>query len=215
MTAIALTASRTDNTRTLLGAGAAAGPLWIAVSVVQAATRDGYDITRHPLSQLSTGSLGWLQITNFVVAGALLVAGATGLRRVLAGRPGGRWAPRLIGAAGAGMIAAGVLVMDPADGFPSGTPAGMPATMSWHSVGHLVAGTITFNCLIAACYVLARHFAKAGARGRAVTAVLAGTALLAANGWSGTGGAAGSLVLAIGAFCALLFVSATAARYRR
>ena len=215
MTAIALTDSRTDSTRALLTAGAAAGPLWVAVSLAQAATRDGYDITRHPLSQLSTGSLGWLQITNFVIAGALLVAGATGLRRALAGRPGGTWAPRLVRAAGAGMIAAGVLVMDPADGFPAGTPDGMPATMSWHSIGHMVAGTVTFNCLIAACYVLARHFAAGRGRGRAVTAVLAGTALLAANGWSGSGGAAGSLVLALGAFSALLFVSATAAHYRR
>ena len=217
MTAIATTRPVSDaaTTRSRLTALAAAGPLWATVSVAQAATRDGYDITRHPLSILSTGSLGWLQITNFVVAGVLTVAGATGLRRALAGRPGGVWAPRLVRVAGAGLIAAGVLVMDPADGFPAGSPAGVPATMSWHSIGHMVAGTITFTSLIAACYVLARHFAATGRRGMAITAALAGTALLAGYAWAGSGGAAGSFVLAVGAISAMLFVSATAVVYRR
>ncbi|HEU4346557.1 MAG TPA: DUF998 domain-containing protein, partial [Actinoplanes sp.] len=168
-----------------------------------------------PLSALSNGTLGWLQIANFVIAGVLTVAGATGLCRALSGRAGGTWAPRLIRVSGAGLIAAGVLVMDPAGGFPAGAPAGLPASMSWHSVGHMVAGSITFICLIAACYVLARHFAKAGARGLAVAAVLSGTALLVGDGWAMSGGAAGSLTLAVGAIAAMLFVSLTAAVYRR
>jgi Protein of unknown function (DUF998) len=206
------TATSTANRLTAL---AVAGPLWVVVSVAQVVTRDGFDITRHPLSLLSTGALGWLQIANFVVAGALIVAGATGLRRVLSGRPGGTWAPRLVRTAGLGLIAAGVLVMDPADGFPVGTPAGVPASMSWHSIGHMVAGTITFAGLIAACYVLARHFAAAGSRGLAVAGAVSGTALLAGWGWAMSGGPAGSLTLAIGAIAAMVFVSLTAAVYRR
>lgn len=203
----AASTTTTVPTRALLTAGAAAGPLWAIVSLAQAATRDGFDITRHPLSLLSTGSLGWLQIVNFVASGMLLLAGAAGLRRTLTSR----WAPRLIAVAGVGMAAAGVLVMDPADGFPAGTPAGVPASMSWHSVGHMAAGSITFTALIAACYVLARHFGKAGRRGRALAAAVAGTALLIGNLWAMTGGAGGSLTLAIGATAALLHVSGTAA----
>ncbi|MEV6494312.1 DUF998 domain-containing protein, partial [Actinoplanes sp. NPDC051633] len=83
---------------------AVAGPLWAAVSLTQAAARDDFDITRHPLSLLSTGSLGWIQIANFVVAGVLTIVGA----RALAGV----WAPWLVRVAGAGLLAAGVLVMD-------------------------------------------------------------------------------------------------------
>jgi hypothetical protein len=216
MTAITLPAASTASftTRTLLAGAVVGGPLWAAVSLTQAATRDGYDITRHPLSVLSTGSLGWLQITNFVVAGVLLMAGATGVRQALRGTPGGVWGPRLIRVAGAGMVAAGLLVMDPADGFPVGTPAGMPPTMSWHSYGHMAAGSVTFTTLIAACYVLARHFAKTGRRGSAVAAVVSGTALLAGNGWAGSGGTAGSLTLAVGAITALIFIAVTAARLR-
>jgi hypothetical protein len=36
---------------------------------VQAVSRDGFDLRRHPLSQLATGDLGFVQITNFVLAG--------------------------------------------------------------------------------------------------------------------------------------------------
>src|SRR3982751_5797551 len=103
MTTIAITRpTSTTSTRTLLTAGAVAAPLWAGVSLAQVATRDGFDITRRPLSLLSTGSLGWLQITNFVVAGVLFLAGAGGLRRVMTGTPGGRWAPRLVRTAGLG-----------------------------------------------------------------------------------------------------------------
>jgi Protein of unknown function (DUF998) len=200
----------TATTRTLLTCGAVGAPLWAVVSLAQAATRTGFDLTRHPLSALSNGDLGWLQITNFVVAGLLTVLGATGLARVLPGT----WAPRLVRINGLGMVAAGLLVMDPMDGFPAGTPDGMPQAMSWHSIGHMVAGTIAFAALIAACYVLGHGFRRTGHRGHAVAARLAGSALLVGDLWAMSGGRAGSLTLAAGAIAAMLFVAFTAAIYR-
>nr|WP_083975980.1 DUF998 domain-containing protein [Herbidospora sakaeratensis] len=192
----------TSTTRTLLLCAAVAGPLWSAVALAQAATREGFDLTRHPLSLLSTGSLGWLQITNFVVGGILLLLGSAGLRRAGIGV----WTPRLVAAAGIGMIAAGVFVMDPADGFPAGTPAG-PGELGLAGIGHMAAGSLTFFSLIAACYVLGRRFSRAGAGGRAVASRVAGTALLVGNLWAMGGGPAGSLTLAVGAIAALLWVS--------
>ncbi|MET0133733.1 MAG: DUF998 domain-containing protein [Kibdelosporangium sp.] len=210
MTATRLPAARTT-TSSLLTCGIVAAPLWAAVCMVQAVTREGFDLTRHPLSALSNGSLGWLQITNFILAGVLVVAGAAGLSRVL----DSKWAPRLIRINGIGMIAAGLLVMDPADGFPVGTPAGMPTAMSWHSYGHMAAGTVSFIALIAGCLVLGRHFSRAGNRGYAIASRIAGTALLVGNGWAMTGGQGGSLTLAAGAITAMLWISFVAARYRR
>jgi hypothetical membrane protein len=218
MTSITAPAARTTTvatsgrtTRAQLTALAVAGPLWAAVSLTQAATREGFDLVRHPLSALSTGSLGWLQITNFLLCGVLLVAGAAGLRRAISSR----WAPRLVRVGGLGMAAAGVLVMDPAGGYPIGAPEGMPPAMSWHSIGHMVAGTITFIALIAGCYVLARHYAAAGARGLSIAAAVAGTALLLGDGWAMTGGPAGSLTLAAGAITAMCFLSVAAVRALR
>ncbi|MFF1415252.1 DUF998 domain-containing protein [Streptomyces sp. NPDC058289] len=204
-----------STTRSLLTCAVVASPLWAVVSLTQAATRQGFDITRHPLSALSNGSLGWLQITNFLLAGTLLVLGASGLRRALRGTPGGTWAPRLVRIGGIGMIAAGAFVMDPVDGFPAGAPSAEAATLTWHSYAHFAAGSVTFTSLIAACYVLGRHFGRAGNRRYALASRVAGTALLIGNGWAMSGGRAGTLTLAVGAVTAMLWISVVARRSRR
>ena len=201
-------------TRRQLAALAVGFPLWAAVSVAQAATREGFDILRHPLSLLSTGDLGWLQITNFVVAGVLALVGARGLRTALRGTPGGVWAPRLVAAAGIGLLAAGPLVMDPGANFPVGAPDDLPL-VSWHAVGHMLAGTVSFTALIAACFVLARHLTRTGRRGLAIASRVAGLSLALGWGWAMGGGAAGTLTLAIGAIAAMFAVAGIAALVRR
>jgi hypothetical membrane protein len=70
-------------TKSLLGYGVIAGPVYVASVAVQAATRDGFDPTRHAASQLANGELGWIQIATFLVAGAMTIAAAVGLRRAL------------------------------------------------------------------------------------------------------------------------------------
>ncbi|MGV9315355.1 DUF998 domain-containing protein [Streptomyces sp. NPDC003691] len=201
-------------TRALLTAGAAAGPLWAAVSLAQAVARDGYDITRHPLSMLANGGPGWIQITNFVVTGLLAIAGSAGLRRALRGRPGGIWAPRLLLSYGVGTVLAGVFVVDPGDGF-AGAPAGVPETVSAASAAHMAAGSLTFISLIAALYVLGRAFARGGERGLAAVSLAAGTALLAGNVWAMSGGAGGSLAIASGGITAMVWASVISGRLSR
>ena len=144
-------------TRLLLGGGVIAGPLYVLVAVAQAATRDGFDIRRHAVSLLSNGEWGWIQVTNFVVVGALVVLAAAGIARMLGARRGGTWGPRLIGVYGLSLVASGLLAADPAFGFPIGTPDGPPADATWQGVGHLVAGGIGFTALVSACFVFARH----------------------------------------------------------
>lgn len=176
-------------TRALLGYGVIAGPIYLAVSLGQALTRDGFDLTRHQWSLLSNGDLGWIQVANFLVTGLMLVAFGVGLRRVLAPGRAGSWAPLLVAAYGVSLVAAGVFRADPALGFPVGTPDG-PATVSWHGIAHFVAGGIGFTCVAAACFVIARRYATEGRRGFArfsrVTGVafLAGFAMIASSGGS-------------------------------
>lgn len=204
----------TARTRRQLAALVVGFPLWAGVSVAQAATREGFDILRHPLSLLSVGDLGWLQITNFVVAGVLGVVGARGLRTAMRGAPGGIWAPRLVSTAGVGLVAAGAMVMDPGANFPVGAPADLPL-VSWHAFGHMVAGTVTFVSLIAVCFVLGRHLTRGGRRGLAIGSRTAGLALALGWGWAMGGGAAGTLTLAVGAIAAMLAVAGVAALLRR
>jgi hypothetical protein len=150
--------SSTDSSRPLLTCGVAAGPFYVVVGLLQMAIRPGFDIRRHALSLLSNGDLGWLQIANFVITGALLFAGAIGMKRAIREGRGSTWAPRMIGLYGIALVGAGIFSADPALGFPPGTPeSGTP--ISWHGMMHFVVGAIGFAGFIAACFILARRHA--------------------------------------------------------
>jgi hypothetical protein len=167
-------------TRRLLIAGAAAGPLYILIAAGQVLARDGFDVRQHAVSLLANGDRGWVQIANFLLAGVLTIAGAVGIRRALPPGPGRGWAPRLLGAYGASLLAAGAFVADPAAGFPAGTPAGLPLTLSWHGTAHLLAGGIGFLALIAACLIFTRRFATHSQQRWAAYSATTGVAFFAA-----------------------------------
>ncbi len=167
-----------STTKTLLAYGAIAGPIYVLASLAQALTRDGFDLTRHQWSLLSNGSLGWIQITNFVLTGLMVLAFAAGLRRALQPRRGGAWAPRLIGVYGVSLIGAGIFRADAALGFPPGTPDGA-TEVSWHGMLHFVCGAVGFTCLIAACFVVASRFANQQRRDWATYSRATGVLLLA------------------------------------
>src|SRR5256885_10673685 len=84
-------------TRVLLLCGVVAGPLYVIVGVIEMLTRPGYDPTRHDLSLMSNGSLGWIHISLFILTGLLTIAGAVGMRRRLSGSRGGTSLPLLVG----------------------------------------------------------------------------------------------------------------------
>ena len=199
-------------TRSLLGYGVLAGPAYVLVSLAQALTRDGFDLTRHSWSLLANGPYGWVQITNFVLTGLMVVAFAVGLRRALRPGQGATWAPRLVGCYGAGLVAAGIFRADPALGFPVGTPADA-RTISWHGALHLAAGGVAFLCLTAACLVLARRFAADGRRGWAVFSRVTGVVFLAAFAGiaSGSAGPATTLPFVAAVVLVSAWMSATAA----
>src|SRR5262245_29725081 len=149
-------------TRTLLLGGVVAGPLYLAAGLIQALTRDGFDLARHPLSVLANGPGGFVQTANFVLAGALVIASAVGFWR--APRPRLRASAVFLGVYGACLLAAAVFPADPVDGFPPGTPLGMPTTISPTGMAHFGAGALAFVCL-------------------AVSAGLAGLSLRRTTGW--------------------------------
>jgi hypothetical protein len=205
-------ASSTEDLRVtcrLLAGGVIAGPLFVLVALAQILTRPGFDITRHPVSLLSLGDLGWIQSANFLVTGLFTIACAIGTRRVLRGGPGSTWAPALLVIYGTGFAAASVFHADPGNGFPPGTPDSIPATMSWHGTLHMVFGSLAFLTLIAVCVVFARRFAAVKQRGWAIGSVIAGLLFAIGLGNAMSGGSAGSLTLFVGASIALIWVALT------
>ncbi|HEU4907626.1 MAG TPA: DUF998 domain-containing protein [Propionibacteriaceae bacterium] len=168
--------------RYLLGCGLVAGPLFIAASLTQAFTRKGFDLARHPISLLSLGAPGWVQIANFVACGILYILGAVGLRQALRQSRGGTWGPLLVAVTGVGLIIAGVFTTDPGAGFPRGAPAGAP-TMSWHGLLHEFGFLLTFVAAISASVVLARRYAAERRRGWVVAASMTPVTALVVAGW--------------------------------
>jgi hypothetical protein len=186
-------------TRSLLGYGLFAGPTYVVVSLAQALTRDGFDLTSHPWSVLANGSYGWIQVTNLLVTGLMVILFAVGLRRALASGPGALWAPRLLAVYGLGLAAAGVFRADPTDGFPVGSPPG-PGVVSWHGMLHMAFAGVGFACLTAACLVLARRYASERRTGWAWFSRVVGVAFLTGFAMLASGGGSpASIITFIGA----------------
>jgi len=203
-------------TRSMLGYGVIAGPIYLAVYLVQGLVRGGFDFTLHAASLLTAGTYGWVQVVNFVVTGAMVVVAATGLHRAMASGRGRTWGPLLLGVHGLGMVVAGIFRADPAYGFPLGTPEG-PGEVSWHGLVHFAAGGVGFLCFIAACFVFTRRFTGLRERGWAVFSTVTGVAFLAGfvGIASGSAGPATTLPFVAAVVLSFVWLSALSARMYR
>ena len=126
--------------------GLAAPIVLVGVFTIEGALRPGYSALAMYVSALSLGPRGWIQITSFVVTGALVLAfAACNARRSRVGSI-------LLAVIGAGILASGPFVMD-----PMGTPR---ATWTMHGLVHQLLGALVFMLMPITCWVFAR-----GARG--------------------------------------------------
>lgn len=160
----------------LLYAGVVGPLLFIVVFLFEGFTRPGYSQWRHFVSQLATGSGGWMQVVNFLVCGTLVIAFAIGLRYAIRGTRGSIGGPVLIGLFGTSLLVAGIFVTDPALGYPVGAVQVHTA----HGLVHGLAGLAAFTLLPAGTFVMAWHFAaESGSRRWTLYSVAVGLLILA------------------------------------
>ncbi|QGH33734.1 DUF998 domain-containing protein [Gracilibacillus salitolerans] len=167
-------------TKCLLGCGFFGSTMFVFVFLIDGITRAGYDPIYHPVSALSLGNRGWIQITNFMITGILTIAFALGMRRSLNPGSGAKWGPLLLGLFGISLVFSGVFVMDPMQGYPPGAPTGVfTEGVSWHHYAHDVFGILVFTSLPITCFVLARRFLKSEGRiGWTLYSIFTGTVML-------------------------------------
>jgi Protein of unknown function (DUF998) len=159
-----LVAITSDSTRAWLACGVVAGPLYVSVTMVQALTREGFDLKHHRFTLLTTGDLGWIHQLNMIVVGALTMLFAIGVSQVLASGRGAVWAPRMLGAVGLAYLFGGLFVADPIVGFPPGTTAEM-SQKTWQGIiqnGSRGASTLA---LLVTSVIIAQWFYARGYRG--------------------------------------------------
>lgn len=162
-------------TRSLLGYGVVAGAFYLVVGVVLALTRDGFDLSQHPLSLLMLGEHGWMQAANLIVTGLMVLAAAYGFIRAMRGSAGAGRAGTLLGIYGVCFVASGLFPPDPMAGFP---PGGAGAEGSLSGVLHFAFGAVAFLCLAAAAFVLGGWHARRGDRRRAMYSRIGGAVVL-------------------------------------
>src|SRR5690606_21092868 len=113
-----------------------------------ALTREGFSFADHPLSVLMLGEGGWMQRTNLVLSGLMVVAAAVGFARALRGSPHARRAGTWLVVHGAALVLSGVFAPDPVAGFPPGTAVGDEASLT--GVLHLAFGALGFVAIAVA-----------------------------------------------------------------
>jgi hypothetical protein len=150
-------------TRALLVCGAVAGPVYVAVALAQALTRDGFDLARHRFTALTAGDLGWVHRSNMLLVGVLTVLFALGVARVLRPGRGAVWGPRLLGLFGVAYAVGGALIADPAAGFPPGAAEVVAST--WQGAVQNASRGVSTVLLVATSVLIAWHSAGVGRRG--------------------------------------------------
>lgn len=151
------------STRALLACGAVAGPMYVVVTLIQALTRDGFDMKQHRFTLLTAGDLGWIHQLNMVLVGVLTVLLAVGVRQLMRAGRGALWIPRLLALFGLAYVFGGLLTSDPVAGFPVGTTAEMVQS-TWQGRIQNASRGVSTLLLIATSLVLAMRLASEGRR---------------------------------------------------
>jgi hypothetical membrane protein len=162
-------------TRSLLGWGVVAGPFYLVVGLAQALLVPGFDLSRHALSLLLLGPLGWIQAANLCLSGLMVLAAAVGFARVMPRRRN-VWAGVFLGLYGLSLFAAAIFPPDPMGGFPLGATDATTASTS--GLLHLLAGAVGFVSLAVAAVIVGAWFRRAGRRGAAAISWIAAAVIV-------------------------------------
>lgn len=138
--------------RLLLSLGPVGSILFTSTFLLDGAFLPGYNWLSQPMSALSLGQGGWVQVANFIVFGALTCCSAAGWRATLAPGGGSAVYPVLKVIAGAMLIIAGVFDQDPAGGFPP--RVSVPAEASVHGQVHTFAAVLSLLATIVGLLIL-------------------------------------------------------------
>jgi hypothetical membrane protein len=138
-------------TKLFLFCGTIACPLFVIIFLIEGTLRPEYSQLRHPVSSLSIGESGWIQVTNFIITGLLLLAFAFAMKS------------KLIGSVAIGLIGAGIFSTDPVYGYPEDQPLRL-AQFTMHGHLHDLFSLPVFICLPITCFVFRRYFITAGKR---------------------------------------------------
>lgn len=142
----------TPQTRQKLAAyaGMLGSALFITIFTIEGYLRPGYNPISMYISELSLGPRGWIQVTNFILSGALLLIFAWGIRSQFKEGKASKAGPTLLVIIAACLLLSGPFVMDTAN-----TPIDQ---MTTSGLMHQLLGAVVFLLMPISCFVFWRRF---------------------------------------------------------
>lgn len=131
-------------------AGIFAPVLFVAVFTLEGLLRPTYDPLSTYVSALSLGQHGWVQMTNFILLGLLLLIFSRAVAAEFHSGKASRWGLILLTVIAVLFIVSGPFRMD-----PMGTPA---SQVTVHGTIHGLAGGIIFILMPITCFIYLRRF---------------------------------------------------------
>lgn len=133
-----------------------AGPLVFIVSFcIQGIFKKDYSALRYPISSLSIGENGWIQIVTFIISGLLIFLFSIAVKKKL----NNKLVAALFALAGVGLISAGIFTTDPVFGFPENMPfKKIPFTL--HGKLHTWFSLLVFIGIPLNCFLMSKYFSS-------------------------------------------------------
>lgn len=131
-------------------AGMIGSALFIATFTIEGLLRPGYNPISMYISELSLGPRGWIQITNFITSGALLLVFTLGIHYEFREGKASKAGPALLAVLAACLMLSGPFVMDTAS-----TPI---EQMTTSGLMHQLLGAVVFLLAPIICFVFWRRF---------------------------------------------------------
>lgn len=147
--------------------------IFIASFFIQGIYKPGYSSLRHPVSSLSLGENGWVQVLTFLITGLLILCFTIQIQRALKDKV----VSVLFLLVGIGLIASGIFSTDPLFGYPAEQPV-LAKEFTVQGKLHSVSALLVFFGIPALCFRL-RNFFKTGNRPKwKLYSVFTGTSML-------------------------------------
>jgi hypothetical protein len=131
-------------------AGMLAPILFVSGFTIAGWLRQGYNPLSTYVSELALGSGGWIQISNFIILGILMLVFSRGVAAEFQTGKASKGGPTLLTIIAVLFIISGFFVMD-----PTGTPLNQA---TFHGIIHGLAGGIIFTLMPVSCFVFLRRF---------------------------------------------------------
>ena len=130
-------------------AGLAAPILFVSVFTAEGILRPGYNPASMFVSELSLGPRGWVQISNFVITGLLVVLFARGVAARFMGDKAAQVGPILLQIIGFSLMFSGPFLTDPSALFNQ---------TSIHGLVHEIFGALVFSLAPVSCFIYFGRF---------------------------------------------------------